>query len=595
MKADSNVEVIPKECLLSYIKMESIFSYTIIERHKQGLNDDSYWSSLDIDSLSSIFHILKLRIENSTLLQQLDNETKIKNYVLNNEKMPICIIDKHTQEILEYNNYYKEVLPSIVQCKYYYKLIEKESDFLIENYLYIYLGGKHWIKKILPIVLNNGKEAYIIYAKDTQEHINQLQSIDNLTLGLSLVGLKEYYEKTVKYDDSQYMLLTLDIHKFKNINKKYGYEIGSNLLKEISCTIQNILRDDEAYCRLNDDKFAILFKESEPERLNNRYVELQDKLREIQIGIILFNNLIIFAGVCEVTKDLDFNSIIDRAVMAKRIAKTKGLNSIYFYDTEIENLLQREYFIEDKVSDAKNNDEFKLFLQPKFDINTMQLCGAEALTRWVTLNDMIYPNEFVPLFETSGFIITLDFIIYEKVFKFIRYCLDNKMPVYPVSMNVSRNHINTNDFIDRFMTLVNNYEIPLELIELEITESAFIENEDTLIEFIHDLKSHHLKISIDDFGTAYSSLHMLTTIDIDIIKIDKSFLHNLGKGSFEKNKQLLKNIINLAKDLDFKIVCEGVETDEQVEVLRGMDCEIGQGYIFSKPLEVEQYVKNYLV
>ncbi|MFI3175564.1 MAG: EAL domain-containing protein [Bacillota bacterium] len=227
----------------------------------------------------------------------------------------------------------------------------------------------------------------------------------------------------------------------------------------------------------------------------------------------------------------------------------------------------------------------------------MEICGAEALVRWLTPTGMIFPDQFIPLFEKDGFIDTLDFIVYKQVMIHIRDCLDEGLPVYPISLNVSRNHIQNKNFVTQLMELINTYAVPIDLLELEVTESIFIEDRELLKYFIDNIKRPKLKVSIDDFGSAYSSLQLLKDVDIDILKIDKGFLNNIdfsNEHQYTKDEVVLTNIIRLARDLKCKVICEGIETEDQIELLKGIGCEYGQGFVFSRPIPIEEYKELFL-
>lgn len=591
----SSNDKMPAECIIACIKIKEFFSYIVAEKY----NEDNIFDEDTLRYFLNTFHIMRLRIEKDLNEKNLSNAVKIQQSILKNEGIPICVVHKDTKEILEYNERYEEILPHIKKCKYYYELIGKTKEFSIEdniNTKYVEIDSEHWVRKNTEFTLNDGQEVYIIYGKNTKDHIKQLEGLDLLTSSLSLKGLESYYNMIIRNDNyNEYILLTLDVAKFKNINSRCGFEKGNLLLTKIANALDNSLIEEEMFCRINDDKFAIIFRQDDEETSATRFTQLECNFMEIKNYDSCFNNLDIHIGVCLIDKNIDFNILIDRANMARKSIKNSSEQHIAFYDESIEDIMQREIYIEERQQYALDNNEYHLYLQPKFDIKTNTICGAEALVRWVTYDgEVIYPNEFIPLFERNGFVCKLDFLIYEKVLKYLRYCLNNNLPTYPISMNVSRNHISNVDFVSDLWNLIELYDIPVNLVELEITEGVFLENANILVKFIDELKTCGIKISIDDFGTAYSSLNLLADINIDILKIDKSFLVNLSNKTPKKSKLLLKNIIRLAKDLELKVICEGVETEEQLEILKSMDCELGQGYLFAKPMPIGEYSKLFI-
>lgn len=198
------------------------------------------------------------------------------------------------------------------------------------------------------------------------------------------------------------------------------------------------------------------------------------------------------------------------------------------------------------------------------------------------------PDEFIPIFEKNGFIVEMDFHVFEKVCKSVRKWLDQNLEVVPISVNFSRVHLKTSLFIDRLVEVADKYQIPRGLIELELTESAFIENADALLTLFNQLKDLRFMISLDDFGTGFSALKLLTELPVDVLKLDKDFLK---KGQTTKREQIvLEHVIRMSKDLDIKVVSEGVETEEQAKFLTRIGCNLAQGYLFSKPMPESDFL-----
>jgi EAL domain-containing protein (putative c-di-GMP-specific phosphodiesterase class I) len=228
-------------------------------------------------------------------------------------------------------------------------------------------------------------------------------------------------------------------------------------------------------------------------------------------------------------------------------------------------------------------------MQPKIDLHSLQITGAEALVRWkLPTGEYIGPMEFIPVFENNGFITELDFYVYEKTFRALRQWIDaGKQPII-VSVNVSRIHLNDSRFLERLDYLVEKYKIPTNLIELEITENIFFKELDRLIFIMNSLRKRGFLISIDDFGSGYSSLNLLKTLPIDILKLDREFF--MQNEMRENDKIIISGIITLAKGLGLKVISEGVETIEQVKFLRENSCDMAQGFLFYKPLPLDDFI-----
>ncbi len=236
------------------------------------------------------------------------------------------------------------------------------------------------------------------------------------------------------------------------------------------------------------------------------------------------------------------------------------------------------------------NKEFIVYLQPKIDLSTRQISGAEALVRWLPPDEnLIPPKDFIPLFEKNGFVVELDFYVYEEVFKVLRKWLDEKRCLVPISLNVSRIHLRDYNFVPRLTSLINKYNLPTDLIELEITESTFFENINQLLKVISELKHYGFTFSIDDFGSGYSSLNILKDLPIDVLKLDKGFFprDNISK----KEKIIVSTIVDMAKKLDIRVISEGIETIEQCDFLTNIGCDMVQGYLFAKPMPISEFEK----
>ncbi|MFI3175070.1 MAG: bifunctional diguanylate cyclase/phosphodiesterase [Bacillota bacterium] len=591
----------PSECMVFYIKDHESFSYMFAERYG---NDRPLLTKLQQVALCDIHEALKMKITINILEQRLYNEVQMKNSIIENEKTPICLVEKNEFRVIYYNDYYEEYMPNVHLGVTYADLFyENESNITIcsETVILKDAGTEnagYWIKKNIPFSLIDGTEVYMTYLKNTQEYIKELEDIDLLTTAFSLSGFSEYFTRLVEENETTpFVLCTMDIDKFKYVNDVYSFSVGNQVLKKVVDVLNGFIEGAEAFCRMNEDKFAFVLRCDSKEEIKERLNTLFGQLEAMKDEYFPSAKLSFICGVVDVSTDFSINALIDMANIARKTTKGSHLSSYAFFDKDAETRRKAEILLEAKVPKAVENDEFVPYLQPKFELSTMKICGAEALVRWHGHDGMIYPDQFIPLFEKNGFITTLDFIMYRKVMAYIRSCIDRGLEVYPISLNVSRNHIQNKNFLEQFMELVHKYDVPIHLIELEVTESVFVENKETLNHFVSDIKRANIKVSIDDFGTAYSSLQTLKDIEIDVLKIDKGFLDNIDfshEHQFTKDEAVLKNIIHLASDLNCKVICEGIETDAQIELLKNINCEYGQGYVFAKPMPLAEYEERYL-
>ena len=242
------------------------------------------------------------------------------------------------------------------------------------------------------------------------------------------------------------------------------------------------------------------------------------------------------------------------------------------------------------MEDALLKGEFQVYLQPKYYLPTGEIVGAEALVRWVEPSGKIIPpDNFIPLFERNGFIIQVDFYVYEQVMKRMqKWKQEGRRPIC-VSVNVSRVHVRTYDFLQRLNELIEKYQIPKEYFELELTETIMGSAQGMTKDFIQECKKQGYKVSIDDFGSGYSSLNLLKDLPVDILKIDKGFLDETAES--ERSSIIVEQVVEMAKKMKIGTLCEGVETLKQAEFLKGIGCDMAQGYLFSKPIPMEEFEK----
>ena len=241
--------------------------------------------------------------------------------------------------------------------------------------------------------------------------------------------------------------------------------------------------------------------------------------------------------------------------------------------------------------DTLIREEFAVYYQPKVGLSDNSLCGCEALTRRIRNGKIISPADFIPVLEREGTICRLDFYVLDKVCADIKRWLDMGLVPVRVSTNFSKLHLHNEDFADRIIGIINKHGIDPSLIEVELTESSGYEDYEALAEFVRKMKSYGVSTSIDDFGTGYSSLNLLKDLDVDIIKLDKSFLDNLGDEK-KSDEVVIRHIVNMVNELDMKVVAEGVETNVQADLLENFSCSMSQGYLFDKPLPCSEFEKR---
>lgn len=391
--------------------------------------------------------------------------------------------------------------------------------------------------------------------------------------------------------DEEYSIMAIDIVNFKIINDKYGYEYGNDILISLTDELQKICGDKEIFARVNADRFVLLLKYGDKNLFNVRVLKINEQLKNYNYKYVLRYNY----GIYDIdNRELDIWTLYDRAVMAKEIVQKKPHFVDYnYYNEEIRKKLLNERFMEETMESALFNREFKVYYQPKYNLNTNEYTGAEALVRWQKSDgSVIPPGDFISFFEKKGFITRIDMYVLREVCKDINNWINEGKEPVKVSVNVSKIDYYKESFLSDIVKIIDSYNIPHKYIELEMTETLAAENLDEFIEFANKCREAGFEVSMDDFGSGYSSLTMLKDLPIDIIKLDKSmFIDDILDDRFKKAKVIIEHIINLCKELDIEVVAEGIEREEIVDLLRKMKCDLIQGYYFGKPMEVNEFQK----
>lgn len=248
--------------------------------------------------------------------------------------------------------------------------------------------------------------------------------------------------------------------------------------------------------------------------------------------------------------------------------------------------------VEEDFEQAIKNNEFKIYMQPKFNIRTEEIVGAEALIRRVKQEKIIIPNRFIPIYEKTGIITKLDMFVFESMCKKLNEWENKGYKIFPIAVNESRRHLYNKNHINDLLDVINKYNVNPNMIELELTETTVVENIEIAKEAERRVHKYGFKVSMDDFGVGYSSFYMLKNINIDVLKIDKSFSDEVLES--KRGRIILETIIEMARKLNIKTVAEGIETKEQLEYLRNIACDMVQGYYFEKPIPIEIYEQKYL-
>ncbi len=431
----------------------------------------------------------------------------------------------------------------------------------------------------------------------TKQDIDRITYLDKLTGSMNFNAFQLEFERLLNSSSGQnHAIVYSDIDRFKFINEKYGYRAGDAILRSVSDIYRSEIRGGEFFGRVTGDKFIALLSYGSCEELERRINTIHERINAIKKTDTISYHLPVRSGVYKIQHgETSVSGMIDRANLARKSVKNIHINAIAHFNENMKSRLSRQKDIEEVMADALAHEEFVVFYQPKFALSDNKLAGAEALVRWKRPNSskLMRPDEFIPIFEDNGFVIELDFYVLEHVCRKLRHDMDHGMPVYPISVNFSRTHINTDNLIERLNACLKKYNIPPNLIEIEITESALTENEGYLADIIKELHGIGLIVSMDDFGSGFSSLNLLKNLPVDILKIDKNFF--AGDSATARERCIIENVVNMARSLGIHVVSEGVETAEQATFLRSIKCDLAQGYLFGPPLDERSFDRTYLL
>ncbi len=435
--------------------------------------------------------------------------------------------------------------------------------------------------------------------REKAAHTRQLERVayyDELTGLPNLNKFKLDVERILRNNpDRQFLIAKVDILNFKMINELFGFDVGDDVVKSVGDFIKIIMQEksvDGLGClaRVTADEFIILdIVHPDMKKIDFGLDPFEATFNGQKSQILKDHRIEFRHGRYFLDKgETDVNSAIEKANLAHRMVKEKKDIKVCDYDDEFKQQVLRDIEIENKMHNALANNEFKVYLQPKYDLYSEVIVGAEALVRWQEADGRIIPpGDFIPLFERDGFVTKLDMYMFRNVCTIIKGWLEQGLPAVTVSVNFSRLHLADESFVSKINEIANSYSIPKKYIEIELTESIIFNNEEVLKKLINDLHTAGFSLSMDDFGTGYSSLGLLKNLPVDVVKIDRSFfIDNTHKS---RSKAVIESVMQMAKKLRIHTVAEGVETKEHIDFLRQVGCDIVQGYYYAKPMPASEF------
>ncbi|GAB6150524.1 ABC transporter substrate binding protein [Clostridium novyi] len=499
----------------------------------------------------------------------------------------------------------KRYFSKIIKEEDYKKIIEKFKEILYKNENYIDVecrildefNYENWFN-IKGKALRDGEGNVLKIAgsiTDITDRKEAIKKIEYLAYNDSLTGLpnrvaysRDIYGiiQNVKKDNKIGAIMFLDIDNFKNVNDTLGHDYGNELLKKVNKRISNILTEDERFYRLGGDEFIIVqcgsYNEKDIELLADNILKLFSK------SFIVKNEHIyttVSLGISFFPKDsCDQSVLLKYADTAMYSAKNLGKSKYLIYNKEMSSNLIRRSQLEEGLRHAIERKELKLVFQPQVNANTGEIKGVEVLLRWNSEKfGFVSPSEFIVIAEKSGLINSIgEWVLRESCLKRKQWQIENLKDI-TISVNVSVIQLQQDDFIEKLKEILEKTKLPPECLELEITESVMMESKETNLDILNSIRDIGVKIALDDFGTGYSSLSYLKMLPINKIKLDKSFIDTIHIN--KNDKFIVEGIIDLAHKIGLNVIAEGVELNEQLDVLCEANCDEIQGYYFSKPVE----------
>ena len=451
------------------------------------------------------------------------------------------------------------------------------------------LSDEELNEKLFVLIFSN-----ITERRKAEEELSYLARYDTMT-GLPNRSLMQdrlsHALALAKRHDHKLALMFMDLDGFKKINDSLGHQVGDLLLKNTASLIQSCIRQEDTLARLSGDEFILLIEEY---RNKDQLVTVAEKiLSTLEKPMSLAGHQVVVTcslGISQFPTDAsEADNLMKYADTAMYYAKSQGKNQFAFYQEEMHEQVMQRLYIENHLRNAINNNELKILYQPLIEFKSGSVIGMEALLRWQSPElGEVYPGDFIALAEETGLIIDIGYYVMQEVCKQINTFEKELGRKISISVNVSVKQLYGQDFIYKLEKLMKKYDIPPNLLKLEITESMLMANAAQTQNVFLNLKQLGALISIDDFGTGYSSLSYLNKFDIDELKIDKEFIADIYNA--RKEDKVIDAIVALAKSLDMKVVAEGVESKQQFEYLTLRNCDYYQGYLFSRPITARQMI-----
>lgn len=585
--------------LLTYIDLISTIEAVSI----MGTDGQQLWSSNgEYPDTGRIAPLDFLQNTNKLPAQVIIEEDYSQMFVMDDDTIFFSndILNKiNYNQILDVNNYFTiEEREPVIQFKVWFVMPVEQMNVMVLNHISLFASDlfmmmvslalcvflicvftMYYVISFISILINMRKTTKIIYTDLVTGGDNWLHFVKK---GTSLL-------KRNHTSKNSYAMIHLKMRKYRSFCTCFGVREGEELIEKFYRVLKKQLKHNEVIAHHENAEFGLLLTYISMEQLVERIEALESALNGVLPGMKLYFGV----GVYQIEAgDHDVEQLYNNALIACEILGDEAENKIAFFDVEMNKQRLWERKVEDDMDRALDNKEFKVYLQPKISTAEEKLAGAEALVRWIHPTEgLIPPNKFIPIFEQNGFILKLDDYMLEEIAAQQARWIAQGRKIVPISVNISRAHFTREDLAEHIASIVDRYNVPHDVIELELTESAFFDDKKVLLNTVAKLRAAGFIVSMDDFGTGYSSLNSLKELHLDVLKIDADFFR--GVDAAGRGMIIVSEVIDLAKKLNMKIVAEGIESREQVDFLTEQECDLIQGYFFAKPMPIDEFVEKY--
>lgn len=514
------------------------------------------------------------------------------------------------KELIENRNVLSSYIPvqygssnKIVAVLEIYKdvsLLVQDISLTQKRFVTAVSSGLFILFAILFFVIRHADQIIRCYNQEQQNHTARFEhqayhdALTGLPNRVLLLDRLEHAMLHAQAENHLIAIMFIDLDRFKAINDSLGHNLGDELLIEISSRIKTCTRPADTVARLAGDEFIVILERLQTVDLAISFAEriINALSKPVLLGSKKVNCTCSIGISLFPFEDDNSQTLIQKADIAMYNAKQRGRNNFHFYSTDLSKLPDRHLSLENELIQAIELNQFELYFQPKIDFKSMNMQGMEALLRWRhPEKGIIPPLDFIPVLEESGLINQVGQWVIEEACRKNKNWMDAGLPPLRVAVNISNVQLNQNDFADRVCNILEKTGLEAQYLELELTESGLLADVDSNIERFNKLRDKGITLALDDFGTGYSSLSYICRLPVDVIKIDKEFIHQIS--SDRQNRSVVTAILSFAHGLRLNIVAEGVETAEQLVFLNAMRCTTAQGYLLSRPLPANEFEELY--